>query len=69
MAGAAAALAGAGHYLHWGWISISLTNALIIAAMVVGFVLALLLPFPGGDEAQPAAVRTTAPPEQDGSRP
>ena len=39
----------AGHYLHWGVISISLTNALIIVAMVVVFVLALLLPFPHGD--------------------
>ena len=69
MVATAAVLGGAGHFLHWGWISISLTNALIIAAMVVVFVLALLLPFPGGDEAQPAAVRPPAPPEQDGSRP
>jgi hypothetical protein len=38
----------AGHYLHWGVIQISLTNFLIIVGMVVVFILALLLPFPGG---------------------
>jgi hypothetical protein len=37
-----------GHYLDWGVISISVTNALIIVAMVVVFVLALVLPFPRG---------------------
>ncbi|GAA1157130.1 hypothetical protein [Nocardioides aquiterrae] len=35
-----------GHYLDWGVISVSVTNALIIATMIVVFVLALLLPFP-----------------------
>jgi len=69
MAGAAAALADAGHYLHWGWISISLANALIIAAMVVVFVLALLLPFPGGHDAEPAAALPATPPGRNGSRP
>lgn len=39
--------AGAGRYLHWGVISISMTNLLIIVAMVVLFVLAIVLPFPG----------------------
>jgi hypothetical protein len=38
----------AGYYLHWGVVQISLTNFLIIVGMVVLFVLALLLPFPGG---------------------
>jgi hypothetical protein len=38
----------AGHYLHWGVIQISLTNLLIIVAMIVVFVLALVIPFPGG---------------------
>ena len=37
----------AGHYLHWGVIQISLANLLIIVAMIVVFVLALVLPFPG----------------------
>ena len=36
----------AGHYIDWWVISISLTNLLIIVAMVVVFVLALLIPFP-----------------------
>jgi len=41
------------HYLQWGVIQISLTNFLIIVAMVVVFVLALVLPFPAGrDEEQ-----------------
>ena len=38
----------AGRYLHWGVIQISVTNLAIIGLMVVVFVLALLLPFPGG---------------------
>ena len=42
----AAASSGAGSYLHWGVIQISVTNALIIVAMVVVFVLALVIPFP-----------------------
>ena len=43
-------LGGHAHYLHWGVIQISLTNFLIIVAMVVIFVLALVLPFPGGKD-------------------
>jgi hypothetical protein len=37
--------AGAGHYVHWGVLGVSLTNLLIIVAMVVLFALALVLPF------------------------
>lgn len=37
----------AGHFLQWGVIQISLGNLLVIAFMVVVFVLALVLPFPG----------------------
>jgi hypothetical protein len=40
------AASASGHYLNWSVIHISLTNALIILAMVVIFGLALLLPFP-----------------------
>lgn len=36
----------AGRYVDWGVIHVSLTNLLIVAAMVVLFVLALVLPFP-----------------------
>ena len=35
-----------GHYLHWGFIQISVANLLVIVLMVVIFIAALLLPFP-----------------------
>jgi hypothetical protein len=38
----------AAYYFHWGVVQISLANLLVIAAMVVIFVLALVLPFPHG---------------------
>ena len=41
------AMAAAGHYLHWGVISVSITNLLIVIAMLVLFGLALVVPFPG----------------------
>lgn len=37
----------AGKYLSWGVVSISLTNLLVILIMIVVFVLALVIPFPG----------------------
>ena len=40
------AIAGAGRYLHWGVISVSVTNLLIVVVMLVLFVLALVVPFP-----------------------
>jgi hypothetical protein len=43
-------LGGHSYYLDWGVVQISLTNFLIIVAMVVVFILALVLPFPGGGE-------------------
>jgi hypothetical protein len=39
--------ASSGTFVHVGVFNISLTNLLIIVAMIVVFVLALLLPFPG----------------------
>ena len=36
-----------GYYLHWGVIQISLANAIVIGLMLLVFVLALILPFPG----------------------
>lgn len=47
MVATAAVLSGAGHTLHWGWFSIGLSNLLIILAMILLFVLALVVPFPG----------------------
>ena len=40
-------LDGLGHYLHWGVINISVANFIVILLMIVTFVAALLLPFPG----------------------
>jgi len=34
-------------YLHWGFILISYPNLILIGIMIVLFVAALLLPFPG----------------------
>lgn len=50
----------AGHYLNWSVIHISLTNALIIVAMIVLFGLALILPFPSNpdDRPEPSGRRT-----------
>ena len=42
--------ASSGSYVHVGVFNLSVTNLLIIGAMVVVFVLALLLPFPGSDD-------------------
>ncbi len=36
-----------GNYVSWGVISISVTNLMIILAMILVFILALVLPFPG----------------------
>jgi hypothetical protein len=37
-------------YLHWGFILISVPNLLVIGAMIVLFAIALVAPFPHGDE-------------------
>lgn len=37
-----------GHYLHWGFVQLSLANAIVIVSMVVVFVLALVVPFRPG---------------------
>jgi hypothetical protein len=41
-----------GHYLHWGFIQLSVANAVLILLMVVVFVAAILIPFKrhGGGE-------------------
>ena len=43
-----AALDNPATYLEWGWLSISIPNLIVIVVMLVIFVLAILLPFPGG---------------------
>jgi len=37
----------AGRYVNWGVVHISVTNVVIIALMLLVFVLALIVPFPG----------------------
>ncbi|HLI72487.1 MAG TPA: hypothetical protein VKU86_01315 [Acidimicrobiales bacterium] len=41
-----------GHYLHWGFIQLSVANAVIIGLMVVIFVVAIALPFRAGHRAR-----------------
>lgn len=41
-----------GHYIHWGFIQISVANLVVIALMLLVFALALVLPFPH-HEAEP----------------
>ena len=38
-------LNGNGHYVHWGFIQISVANLVVIALMVAVFVAAILIPF------------------------
>lgn len=40
-------LGGRSHYVHAGWFLISYANLAMIVAMVLVFVLAIVLPFPG----------------------
>ena len=40
-------LDGLGHYVHWHFINISVANLIVIGLMILVFVLAILLPFPG----------------------
>ena len=47
----------AGTYVHWGVIAISLTNLIIIGVMLLVFVLAILLPFPGNRRERESGTR------------
>jgi hypothetical protein len=47
LVGALLPLNSLGHYIHWGWIQISVANFTVIILMVVVFVVALFAPFPG----------------------
>ena len=44
--GAAVDLSHPGHYLHWGPISISYANLVVVGIMLLLFALALFVPFP-----------------------
>ena len=39
-------LNGSGHYIHWGFIQMSVANFVVILLMIGVFVLAIVLPFP-----------------------
>ncbi len=42
-----------GHYVHWGFIQLSVANLVVIGLMVIVFVAAILIPFRrhgGGDQ-------------------
>jgi hypothetical protein len=49
MAGMQILAEGAGNYLNFGIFHISVTNALIMGAMIVLFILAVAIPFPHHD--------------------
>ena len=40
----------ASHWVIWEWISVSIPNLIMILIMLALFVLALVLPFPGGKD-------------------
>lgn len=40
----------AGAVIQWGFLTITVANFIVIVTMIVVFVLAVLLPFPGSDE-------------------
>ena len=44
---------GGASYLSWGIFQISVPNLIVVSILVVVFVLALVLPFPGGHEDEP----------------
>lgn len=50
MSGSAIVAEGAGNYLSWGVIEISVANLVIIGTMVVIFALAILVPFGSGKD-------------------
>lgn len=56
-------LNGPDHYIHWGFVLISLANLLVIVAMVVVFVAALLLPFVHGRRKGASKSALPAPPD------
>ncbi len=43
-------LNGPGHYLTLGVIQISVANLVVILSMIAVFILALVIPFPGGSK-------------------
>ncbi|HXQ90420.1 MAG TPA: hypothetical protein VN768_02610 [Acidimicrobiales bacterium] len=48
MLGALVNLSHPGHYLHWGFVQMSVANFVVIVLMVVVFAAALVIPFRAG---------------------
>jgi hypothetical protein len=48
MFGALVDLSRPGHYLHWGFVQLSVANFVVIVLMVVVFVAAVAIPFRAG---------------------
>jgi len=42
------------HVVHWHFVQLSVSNIVVIAVMLVVFVIAILLPFPGSTRRQAA---------------
>lgn len=45
-------LNGIGHYLGSGWLQVSVANAITVGLMLVTFIAAVLVPFPGSGAAE-----------------
>ncbi len=43
-------LDGNSYYIHWGFFQISLANLVVVILMILVFVLALVVPFPGSKD-------------------
>jgi uncharacterized membrane protein len=43
-------LGGHAHFLHWGVVQISLANLIVIVLMLIVFTLAVVIPFPHGND-------------------
>ena len=42
-------LNGPAHYVHWHFFQMSVPNLIVIGLMIAVFILAIALPFPGGE--------------------
>lgn len=49
------------HVVHWHFFQMSVSNIVVIVAMLAVFVLAILLPFPGAARRQAAREETNRP--------
>lgn len=49
------------HVVHWHFIQLSVSNLVVIGVMLLVFVVAILLPFPGADRRRQARSEWRAP--------